>query len=239
MTEDTARLVGEVRARCRKVISLVGRYEGVSRLQVMRLEARGRFSYRSPDKCRSETTINGSEVISVRNGSRVERRLPARKEIWTYDLKDLPQALPINYPIADFGDPFFAADEEGLAFEGQEDLQDGPVLRFAAKQRNWAKQGVLDTRKGFSIPYQPRSLEILLRLYVSRETGLLRRLVGSDASGTVLLQSDYIIEGRDVTLDDSLFALQTSEAAYRSMDITDSMIAALNPELADGRPSVN
>ncbi len=239
MTEDTARLVGEIRARCRKVTSLVGSYESTSRLQTMPLVARGRFYYLSPDRCRSETVINGSEVVSVRNGSRVERRLPARKEIWRYDLRDLPQSLPLNYPIADYRDPFFAVDEEDLTFEGNEDLDGGPVMRFSARLRNWATRGLLDTRKGFSIPYQPRGLQIRMTLYISSESGLLRRIVGSDPKGTVVLNADYRIAGMNVPLDESLFTLEGSAAVFRSIDITDSMVAALNPDMADAEPSVN
>lgn len=145
----------------------------------------------------------------------------------------------LNYGIADFRDPFLVVDGDGLAFEGQETLGDSPVQRFAGKPRNWAKEGVLDTRKGFSIPYRSPGLQTDIRLYVSLESGLLRRVTGNDLSGELVLKADYHIEGINVALDESLFTLEESGAAYRTIDITDTMLAGLDPDAADGPPSRN
>jgi hypothetical protein len=239
MTEETARVVREIRGRCRGVTSLVGRYESAFRLQLMPFEARGRFYFQSPDKYRSESVRNSSEIISVRNGSRVERRLPARKEVWKYDLKDFPQTLPLNYGIADHRDPFFSVDEGGLIYEGLGELENMPVQRFSADIRALAQQGVLDTRKGFSIRYQPKTLRVRMQLSIASETGLLRRMIGNDTTGKPVLQVDYIVEGINVALDGSLFALEETSAAYKSIDITDVMLSAMNPDAADAPPSAN
>ncbi len=239
MTEETAGLVREIRDRCRTVVSLVGTFEAAHHLHPMPLETRGRFSFRSPDKARSESITNRSEIITVRNGSRVERRLPGRKEVWKYDLKELPQALALSYPVADFWDPFSAADEESLSYTGQELLGDLLVRRFVASPRTGARAGTLDTRKGFSIPYRSGAAFVQMCLYVCAESGLLRRLIATGSGGREVARVDYFIEGINVPLDESLFALDQSSAAYRSIDITDTLLAALNPDSADGEPSVN
>jgi hypothetical protein len=64
-------------------------------------------------------------------------------------------------------------------------------------------------------------------------------MIGTDATGKVALQADYFVEGINVALDDSLFALEGSAAAYKSIDITDVMLSAMNPDTADAPPSAN
>ena len=239
MNDEEARMVADIKARCGKVTSLVGSYSSVSRLQLMPFETRGRFYFLRPDKCRSESVRSNGEIITVRNGSRVERRLPARREIWKYDLKDLPQTLPINYGIADFADPFFLVEEEGLIYEGEGELENVHTLKFSSELRNGTKQGVLDTRKGFSIRFQPMNLQVRVQLHIQSETGLLRRMTGTDREGKALLEANYFIEGINGDLEESLFSLEKSSAAYTTMDITDLMLSAMNPGAADDPPSVN
>ena len=114
-----------------------------------------------------------------------------------------------------------------------------PVQRFSADIRTLAQQGVLDTRKGFSIRYQPKTLPVRMQLSIASETGLLRRMIGNDTTGKPVLQVDYSVEGINVALDGSLFALEESSAAYKSIDITDVMLSAMNPDAADAPPSAN
>ena len=54
-------------------------------------------------------------------------------------------------------------------------------------------------------------------------------MIGSDTTGKPVLHVDYIVEGINVALDGSLFALEESSAAYKSIDITDVMLSAMNP----------
>jgi hypothetical protein len=239
MTDETGRLIREIRTRSQKVKSAFGTYESAVRLRLMPLAVQGRFYFMSPKRCRSESVVDKSEIISVRNGDTVERRLPQRKEIWKYNLRELPEELPFNYSIADFCDHFFAVEEHSIISDGPETLGEAAVQKFSAKPRNWPGLGMLDTRKGFSIPYQPKNLEMQMGLYISADTGLLRRLVGTDAAGEVIVQADYHIEGINVALDEFLFAMAESAAAYKSIDITDTMLAAFNPDLAEGPPSLN
>jgi hypothetical protein len=239
VTEEVADLVREIRSQAGKTRSLVVQFRSVYTLQLMPIEASGRIHFLSPDRVRSEATINGREVTTIRKGSLVYRYLPRKKEIWRYDLNDLPQTEPMNFAVADLRDPFFAVDEPTLKYEGIQDLSGSSTHSFTADVKNLSKQGLLDTRKGFSLQYKPRGVECQLRLHIDVETGLLRQMTGTDKTGKLILQTDYVIESTNAELSESIFAVDESTAEYRSIEISDILFSSMNPNAADDPPSLN
>jgi outer membrane lipoprotein-sorting protein len=205
----------------------------------MPLEVRGKVYFLAPDRYRSETTVNDKQVITIRKGATVQRSLPNRREVWRYSLKDLPGTQTINFATADLRDPFFAVDEDRLGYGGMSSLEGSSVYNFYGRAKRWAKQGSLDTRKGFRIPYQPKDLEVGIRLSVDAETGLLRRMIGQDKEGKDLFVASYANVEVNVSLDESLFSTYQSTSEYRVIDITDTMLSAMNPDSADLPPSPN
>ncbi len=239
MTEDLARLVREIKQLTNTVTSFVVTFWSSSNLQLMPLKAEGRTYFLSPDRFRSEISIRDSEIVTVRKGNLVQRYIPKRKELWRYTLEDLPQTEPINFAVADLKDPFFAVDEATLEYEGELERGDVSVHVFFADSRNWAKQGMLDTRRGYSIRFKPQALQVRIMLYVDCASGLLRKISGSDKTGKQLFESNYSIESVNTLLDESLFTMDESTASYRVIDITDSLLSSMNPDAADAPPSQN
>jgi hypothetical protein len=239
MTEETAGMVRQIWKISNEITSLVADFHSVYNLQLLPIESSGKLKFLSTDRLRLEATINGKQIISIRKGSLVHRCLPQRNEIWKYDLNDLPQIEPINFGIADLRDPFFAVDELSLQYEGIQDIKGTSTYTFTANLRNWAKQGLLDTRKGFSLRYQPKGIELCLKLHIYRDSGLLRSIIGIDKTGKHMLQADYVIEAINVPLEDSLFAMNESYAQYKVLEISDILFSSLNPDAADAPPSIN
>jgi len=239
VTGETARLVEGIRERARRVTSLVAEYQARLTLGLRPVEVTGKLSFLGPDKCRAETRIGGERITTVRRGRVVHRYVPKRGEVWKYSLDDLPQAEPINFGTADLRDPFFAVDEAGLRSEGMVDLDSRPTHVFVGRVRGGARHGVLDTRKGFRIRYRPRGLAVQVELHVDAETGLLRSMRGLDATGAELFSARYTIREVNVPLDESLFALEESAAAWRVIDMAETFLSSLNPDSADQPPSVN
>lgn len=239
MDDDQARLVRDIRARAATIESFIAGYESVSNLRTMPLEAKGRIWFLAPDSFRAETRVCGRQIIILRKGSAIRRRILERNEVWKYDLSDLPESLPINAGIADLRDPFFAADVESLRYEGKRELGNATVHAFAGAYRNRARAGLLDTRKGFSIRYQPADLGVRVALAIDLETGLLRRIAGEDGARNVLFRVDYLVEAVNVTLDEGLFGTEEPDVGYRLVDITDILLSSLNPDAAEAPPSPN
>jgi outer membrane lipoprotein-sorting protein len=239
MTGDLAPLVGQIRSRAAGVVSFAARYRATSRLAATPLEANGTVRFLAPDRFRAEAAINGRQILTVRNGSTVHRHILSRHEIWTYDLAVLPETLPINAGVADLRDPFLAAEERSLEYEGDAELDGRTVHAFVADARNWAQEGLLDTRKGFSIRFRPKGLEARIRLLVDQETGLLRSITGRSLRGEELFQTEYVLESVNGFLDEGLFALDRGTGAYRVLDLTDTLRASLDPTAAEGPPSPN
>jgi outer membrane lipoprotein-sorting protein len=239
MTEEAARLVREIRNRAHAVNSFVADYRASLRLQLMPLEVTGKIYFLSPDMFRSETWIVDEKIVTVRKGREVQRYIPKRHEIWKYNLDDLPQTEPINFGIADLKDPFFVVDETGLEYKGKLEQGDASNHLFSGAVRNWARQGLLDTRKGFSIRYQQKELKVRIELHIDSITGLLRRMTGVDSAGEELFQVNYVIREANLPVDESLFVLDESTANYRVIDITDILLSSLNPNAAELPPSPN
>lgn len=229
----------DIRERAATIGSFIAGYESVSNLRTMPLEAKGRIWFLAPDSFRVETLVCGRQIIILRKGSAIRRRILERNEVWKYDLSDLPESLPINAGIADLRDPFFAADVESLRYEGKRELDNATVHAFAGAYRNWARAGLLDTRKGFSIRYQPADLWVRVALSIDVETGLLRRIAGEDGAGNMLFRVDYLVEAVNVPLDEGLFGTEEQDTGYRVVDITDILLSSLNPDAAEAPPSPN
>jgi outer membrane lipoprotein-sorting protein len=239
MTDEVSMRVRQIRARSHAVTSFLAEYRALLKFQLVRIEVTGKTWFLSPDRFRAETRIADEQIITVRRGHAVQRYIPKRKEIWKYGFGDLPQTEPINFGIADLRDPFFAVDETGLIYEGMADLEKIATFVFSAQVKNWATQGLLDTRKGFSIRYMPKNPGIRVKLHVSSETGLLRRMTGTDQAGEKLFQADYFVTETNIPIDESLFAMDESRADYKVIDIADTMLTSLNPDAADSPPSIN
>jgi outer membrane lipoprotein-sorting protein len=239
MAAEVERLVRELREKSKDVTSFVANYISFSRLQLLPIEVTGKLYFLAPDRCRSEALINGREIITIRNGDLVQRYLPNKKEIWKYTLSDLPHSEPINYGIADLRDTFFAVDEKNLEYRGT-DVQLGILMHvFTGKVKNWIKKGMLDTRKGFSIPYQPKLPEYTIELMVNAETGLLQRIAGIEKSGKTVLQTEYILQSINAPLEGALFAMEEVAAEYKVVELSHILVSALNPDSADEPPSIN
>jgi outer membrane lipoprotein-sorting protein len=239
MTEEEAGLVHGIRERAHRVTSFVADYRATYRMNLASFEVTGKLYFLGPDMYRSVTSILDKKIIVIRKGTAVRRYVPARNEIWRYDLADLPQTEPINFAVADLRDPFFAIAEEDLTHEGTFQLESGTTCVFSAKLKNWERQGMLDTRKGFSIRYQPKELDVRVRLHVDYETGLLRRTTGVTKTGTEVFQADYSNFEVNIFLDESLFAIDESNGDYRIIDMKDTFLSSLNPDAAEAFPSLN
>ncbi len=236
MTEEAAGLVREIRRRARTVTSLMAEYQASLKFPLVRLEVVGKIYYLGPDRFRSETKIADEEIVTVRAGQSVQRYIPKRRELWKYSLADLPQTEPVNFGIADLTDPFFAVDEAALVYEG---IEGGSIWLFSADERNSAKRGLLDTRKGFSLRYEPKRPQVRMKLSVDSETGLLRRMTGLDKSGRELFQANYIVKETNVPIDESLFRMDPSSAGFKVIDLAGTLLSSLNPDAAESPPSVN
>jgi outer membrane lipoprotein-sorting protein len=239
VTGETAGLVRKIRERTRRVTSFVADYRASLGFQLVRLEVVGRIYYASPDRTRAETRIADEDIVTIRRGRSVQRYIPKRNETWKYSFDDLPQTEPINFGIADVCDPFFAIDESGLEYHGTTELEESSTWEFSAEVKNWARQGLLDTRKGFSIRYEPKSPRIRITLHVDHESGLLRRLTGVDKTGAELFQANYFVREMNVPMDDSLFVMDESTASYKVIDIAETLLSSLNPDAADSPSSLN
>jgi outer membrane lipoprotein-sorting protein len=239
MTDETARIVRELRHKASKVTSFIADYQSISSLLLFPLETKAKVFFLSPDRCRSEAFTNGRQIITIRKGNIIQRCIPQKNEIWRYDLADLPQSEPINYSVADFSNPFFAADESTIQYEGLERLPGASAQVFFGNTRNWSKHGLLDTRKGFSIPYQQKHPQFKLRLYINENTGILRRIVGIDRNGKQVLRTDYLMQSVNVRLLETLFAFDESTAKYKVVHFSDIILASLNPDSAEAPPSIN
>lgn len=239
MTEKLHRLVSEIRQRTQAVTSFVATYKSVYGMQLMPFEATGKIHFLSPDKARAETVIKNSEIISIRRGTKVQRYITKRKELWTYDLEEWPQTEPLNFGVADLRDPFFAIDETTIAYNGTVKLDKSSEHIFNAQMKNLGQSVSLDTRKGFNIKYQSKVPEISIQLKVDSETGLLRSMIGSEKGGKVIFQLDYYIEAINIPIDDSIFEIDESTTGYKTIDIREILMASMNPDAADAPPSIN
>jgi len=236
MTEEVARLLKQIRDRAMLVNSFIADYHCVYHSGPLPYEATGRTYFQRPDRIRSEVSVNGKSIVSIRNGTLIRRYSPAGKEVWQYDLKDLPQTQPINFGIADITDPFFAVDEATLQYVGQPESMNHVFIGMLGLP---VTEGMLDTRKGFSIPYKPRAPQIRVRLVVDAETGLLREMIGTDNAGSESFKTQFGPFEVNCHFDESLFRIEESKSGYRIVEMKDIMISAMNPDYADRPPSLN
>jgi hypothetical protein len=239
MTEEAAGLVREIRRRTATVTSFIAEYRASLRFPLVHIEVVGNVSYLAPDRFRSETRIAGEQIVTIRQGRSVRRYIPKRHEVWEYTFADLPSTEPVNFGIADLTDPFFAVDEAGLAYEGTAELETGSTYLFSADEKNRARRGLLDTRKGFNIRYEPARPELRLKLNVDRETGLLRRMTGLERTGAELFQANYLMKEINVPVGVALFAMDASSAGFKVIDLAGTMLSSLNPDAAESPPSMN
>jgi outer membrane lipoprotein-sorting protein len=236
MTEDVLRLVSQIRERTKLVVSFTADYRSIYHSGVLPFEASGRTYFLRPDRIRSETTVNGKSLVSIRNGSIIRRYSPTGTEVWQYDLKSLPETQPLNFGIADITDPFFAVDVATLQYGGPQDTM---KHAFTGMTRVPTTAGLLDTRKGFVLPYKPKAPQIQVRLLVDVETGLLLEIVGTDKAGSESFKAQFGPHEINCHLDESLFEIEESKSGYRIIEIKDILTAALDPDYADQPPSLN
>jgi outer membrane lipoprotein-sorting protein len=239
MTEETNRVVREIRQRTQAVTSFVAAYTSVYAMQLMPFEATGKMHFRSPDLFRAETVVNGHEIVMIRKGSKVRRYVAKRNEVWTYDLNEWLQADPLNFGVADIRDPFFAVDEATMSYKGTVTAGESSEHRFDARIKFAKQAGLLDTRKGFSIRYQAKGPAIAVHIDVDSETGLLHTMTAIENQAKVVFQLGYHIDAINVPIDDSVFEFDESIAACKTIDVSEMLMASLNPNAADEPPSLN
>jgi len=239
MDREVEKLVLELRQRIQQVRTFEAMYTSVSRSELLPIESHGTVRFSAPDRFRTEAVMNGRRVITVRQGTRVETYLPDRKEAWRYDAKDLPPMLGPGREVLETNDPFAWLQEESLESTGALEIDGSEVYRFTAEARRWGDQGMLDTRKGFSIPYRQRYPELSMTLFVTATTGILRRRVVTDKAGKEMAQLDFLVQAINRPLDEGLFRLEAPSDAFHRVSLMDALLHAMDPDAADRPPSVN
>ena len=99
--------------------------------------------------------VNGKEIVSTRNGSKVRRYATQGHEVWEYDLKEIPLPTPLNAGVDDLLSPFAFVDRRSLRYEGAEVVGDRVRHVFLGTLRGMESEGLLDTRKGFRKTWNP------------------------------------------------------------------------------------
>jgi outer membrane lipoprotein-sorting protein len=239
MTEEVSRLIAQIRVRSQQVNSLSTDYHSIYHSGPLPFESTGRMYFLRPDRVRSETTVNGKPLVSIRNGTVVCRYSPIGKDVWRYDLKDLPQSQPLNFGIADVTDPFFAVDEATIQSDGMNEYEGQQAYDFRGRIRAFPGEGILDTRKGFSLQYKPKAPQVQLRLLIDPKTGLLLRMIGTDNNGSESFNVLFKPLEVNGIVDESLFKIEESTTGYRIVQIKDILISAMDPNYADQPPSLN
>lgn len=239
MGEDVTELVRQLEARARNVQSFVAEYRIDYRSGPMPFVVEGRMYFLRPDRSRSEARVNGKTIISIRNGSRVWRYSPGGHDVWEYDLKEIPLWVPLNVGVDDLSSPFAAIDRDTLQYEGLEKAEERKRHVFNGTMRRIQSEGLMDTRKGFSLRYQQKGPEIRLRMYVDPDTGMVLEMVGSDTSGSPSFEKFFRLLEINATVDESMFKMEEPGSGYKVVQITDLMIHAMNPDYADQPPSLN
>ena len=64
------------------------------------------------------------------------------------------------------------------------------IYVFRAHAKNWARDKLLDTRKGFRIKYQPSSHVVGIKLNINCERGLLCKITGNDTTDAEVFQTN-------------------------------------------------
>lgn len=239
MNREVEKLVLELRQRIQQIRSFEATFTSVSHSELLPIDSHGTARFAAPDRFRTEAVMNGRRVITVRQGTLVETYLPDRREAWRYDAKDLPAMLRPGREILDTNDPFAWVQEESLDSGGALEIEGTEVYRFTAEGRRWADQGVLDTRKGFSIPYRQKYPEMSMTLFVAATTGILRRRVVTDKAGKEMARLDFLVQAINVPLDEKLFRLEAPPDAFQRISLMDALAHSMDPDAADRPPSLN
>jgi outer membrane lipoprotein-sorting protein len=239
MTEDVSQLVSQIRERAAMINSLCTDYRSFYHFGPVPFEASGRMQFLRPDRIRTESTVNGKVIISIRNGTTIRRYSPTGNEMWQYDLKEIPQTQPMNLGIVDITDPFFSVEEATLQYEGLHESEGAKMHTFHGSMRVPSMEGLLDTRKGFSLRYSPQVPRIQLRLFINAETGLLLEIIGTDQAGSESFKASYRPVQVNAAVNESIFELNEPKSGYRIVEIKDILISAMNPDYADQPPSLN
>jgi len=237
MTDETARLVQTLREKARRITTRIMDVESTLDIGPMSFHSVGRLYCAGKDRARLEMRINGQQMVSVRNGEKMQTRVAAKGGTWTYSYGAPHEFLGFILPDAE--DPFFLAHEESLRHEGEQAIEGRATHAFTAALKNMGAPGTLDTRKGFTIAYQPKGPAIDLRLLIDAETGLLVGVSGSGRGGRESFSSRYSVRGIDVPIDDALFGVSDSGADFKAADITDILRSVHDPNAADNASSVN
>jgi len=238
MSDDVARLLGDLEAKARSLRSYVCAYRSDYQSGTIPFHVEGRAFFLRPDKFRSVAQVNGKEIVSTRNGSKVRRYATQGHEVWEYDLKEIPLPTPLNAGVDDLLSPFAFVDRRSLRYEGAEVVGDRVRHVFLGTLRGMESEGLLDTRKGFSLRYRPKVPRFDLRLCVDAETGILLEMTGSGPSVAGFTKS-FTLEQVNGSVDESLFQMTGSGVGYRIVRISDLMIHAMDANYADQPPSKN
>jgi hypothetical protein len=233
------RHISDIRERAAAVTSFVAEYRASLRQYHSPMEVAGQLSFLNPNMFRLDTITDNRQITTIRRGRLIERYLVKRKELWKYNLDNLPLTEPINFGVADLRDPFCLVDAAALNYEGTNRKDTVLTYAFSAPMKGLEEKGMLDTRKGFSIRYQPKPLVVRMNLYVDTITGLLRRMSGIDNLGNELFQANYAKIEVNVPMDSALFVMSETAADYKVINAAETLLPPLDPDVADSLPSVN
>jgi hypothetical protein len=239
MSEDVTALMRQLDARAAGIRSFSADYRVEYRSGVMPFTVEGRMSFLRPDKARAEATVNGKPLVAVRNGSRVRRFAPGGGEAWEYDLKEIPLRAPLNAGLDDLSGPFAAVEPGTLRYEGIEEAGGARGHVFVGMMRRVEAEGLMDTRKGFSLRYEQKVPATRLRMRIDPDTGLLLAMAGIDEAGEPAFQKTFSLREVNGPMDESLFRMEEPPPGLRVVRVTDLMIHAMDPDFADRPPSMN
>lgn len=239
MPENVDSLVRRIRARAQALASFKIRFSLSSRLEMFPMDVEGRTWFLAPDRFRSECASNGTDIVTIRVGNSVRRYLPARHEVWLFDLLFMPTLEPLNHSLSDLRDPFAACNPASIELVGEDRSSTGATYGFRALSRMVSGAVELDTRKGFSVRYVPRGVDLRIRLRVDAERGLAREMDASTTEGKELFSVRYDIEKLNTSIAPSLFALDDTDPTLRRIDWGEVVRLSLDPGVADSASSVN
>jgi hypothetical protein len=147
--------------------------------------------------------------------------------------------LPFNSEISDLRNPFYLIEESKLEYKGQTTVHDRPMHHFVSSLWQPPNDGLLDTRRGFTIRYRPKALSIMIGLFVDVNDCLLRKRLGTSTDGSTVLEADYRMDEVNLPLERSLFEMREVTGTMRRVNLKDVLEAALNPDSAEAPPSRN
>ena len=108
--------------------------------------------------------------------------------------------------------------------KGLETIEGSMRHVFVGKMKTFATEGMLDTRKGFSLPFRSKGPEVQLRLFIDPENGLLLGMIGSEKSGSPSFEKSFRPIEVNVPINESIFKIEEQKSGYRIVKINELLI---------------